>query len=75
MGSMQQVVKIDYTNWRGERSERRIVPMRMEWGQNKWHKEPQWLLHALDVDKRESRIFAMADIHSWAADQQSERKE
>ena len=65
MGSMKQVVEIDYTNWRGERSKRRIVPMSIAWENNEWHQETQWLLEALDVDKRESRTFALANIHSW----------
>ncbi len=65
MGSMKQVVEIDYTNWRGERSKRRIVPMSVEWANNEWHPETQWLLEAIDVDKRESRSFALANIHSW----------
>lgn len=65
MGSMRQVVEIDYTNWRGERSKRRIVPMSIAWENNEWHPETQWILEALDVDKRESRSFALASIHSW----------
>jgi hypothetical protein len=58
-------VIIDYTNWRGERSIRRIVPIHMFWGSNEWHPEPQWLLDADDGDKGEPRIVAMKDIHSW----------
>jgi predicted DNA-binding transcriptional regulator YafY len=65
MGSMKQVVEIDYTNWRGERSKRRIVPMGVSWENNEWHPETQWMLEALDVDKRERRTFALANIHSW----------
>lgn len=74
MGSMKQVVEIDYTNWRGERSTRRIVPMGLIWGTNKWHLDQQWLMDALDVDKRENRTFALSNIHSWRpapADDQS----
>lgn len=65
MGSMKQVVEIDYTNWRGERSKRRIVPLSLTWENNKWHPETQWMLNAIDVDKRQTRIFALASIHSW----------
>lgn len=64
MGSMKQVVEIDYTNWRGERSKRRIVPFRVVWENNEWHPETQWLLEALDVDKQEHRTFALANVHS-----------
>lgn len=62
-----QHVLIDYTNWRGERSIRPIVPnMESLWyGFNDWHKEAQWLLDAYDVEKGDIRTFAMKDIHSW----------
>jgi predicted DNA-binding transcriptional regulator YafY len=58
-------VAIDYTNWRGERSVRRIRPVEIFWGQNDWHPEPQWLMAATDLEKGEPRTFAMRDIHSW----------
>lgn len=60
-----QIVEIDYTNWRGERAKRHIIPYRVEWSRNEWHPEHQWLLIAFDVRKRESRSFAMANIHAW----------
>lgn len=58
-------VIIDYTNWKGERSTRTVVPDVIYWGSNEWHKEPQWLLTAFDVEKQAKRNFAMKDIHSW----------
>ncbi len=58
-------VEIDYTNYRGERSLRKIVPDSVHWGSNEWHTEDQWLLYALDVEKQAMRHFAMKDIHSW----------
>lgn len=58
-------VTIDYTNWKGERSERRIRPVDIMWGNNKYHPEEQWLLYAWDLDKQAYRTFAMKDIHSW----------
>lgn len=52
-----------YRNWRGETSTRRIVPLAApRFGTSEWHKEPQWLLRALDVDKGEEREFAMNDM-------------
>lgn len=64
-----QVVTIDYTNWRGERSPHRIVPMpdKMYFGTSPHHQEPQWLLPAWNVDKHAPRTYAMRDIHSWGA--------
>lgn len=56
-------VKIDYTNWRGERSKRTIQPFSIRFGVSEWHRIPQWLLTAwTDAGRRE---FAMKDIHSW----------
>lgn len=61
----KQIVEIDYTNWRGERSKRRILPQRVVWENNEWHPDTQWLLEAIDIEKREARTFALANIHSW----------
>jgi hypothetical protein len=58
---------IDYTNWRGERSKRRIVPVSIRFGKTDWHPEHQWLLLAWDMAKQEPREFAMKDIHSWVS--------
>jgi hypothetical protein len=58
-------VVIDYTNWRGVRSYRKITPIRIRFGVSPWHKEPQWLLTAFDFDKRQEREFAMKKIYSW----------
>jgi hypothetical protein len=58
-------VMIDYTNWRGVRGIRRILPpFRIYWGSTEYHAEPQHLLEAVDTDKGK-RTFAMKDIHSW----------
>jgi hypothetical protein len=32
------------------------------WGATEWHPEPQWMLQAFDLEKREHRLFAMRDI-------------
>jgi hypothetical protein len=61
----EQVVEIDYTNWRGKRSIRQIVPRRLVWENNEWHPETQWLIHALDFAKGVERTFAVKSIHSW----------
>lgn len=61
----EKIVIIDYTNWRGQRAPRRIVPLGIVYGTTKWHPEPQWLLNAWDVVKKTERTFAMKDIHMW----------
>ena len=56
-------IKIDYTNYRGERSVREIAPERLWFGVTEWHPQPQWLLDAFDVEKQKQRSFALRDIH------------
>lgn len=63
--SKDRIVLIDYTNWRGERSTRKVVPQQIFFGSNEWHKDPCWLMEALDVDKDEFRCFSLHTIHSW----------
>lgn len=62
---MSLAITIDYTNWRGERSQRRILPHSLRYGTNQWHPTEQWLLAAHDLDRDEEREFAMVSIHSW----------
>lgn len=64
---MSLSVAIDYTNHRGERSVRRIIPMTgtMRYASNEWHKETQWLFDAHDLDKKAIRTFALKDVHEW----------
>ena len=61
----KRIVTIDYTNWRGERRERDIYPMKVWFGSTKQHPQEQWLLKAMAMDKEEVREFAMSGIHSW----------
>lgn len=60
-----KTVVISYTNYKGISSVRKIIPKEIYFGSNQWHKKPQWLLKAFDLDKNAERNFAMADIHSW----------
>lgn len=57
-------VLIDYTNYRGERAKRIIAPRYCYFGATEFHKEKQWLLSGVDIEKG-PRTFAMKDIHSW----------
>lgn len=60
-------VKIDYTNWRGERAERLIRPIEgsFRFDCNEWHPDPQWLFDAIDMDRGLRRCFAMGGVHGW----------
>jgi len=63
--NLHGAAQIDYTNWRGERSVRVVIPLNMKLGSNEWHPEPQWMMLAHDVAKKADRWFAMSGIHSW----------
>lgn len=61
-----ELVELDYTNWRGVRRIRRVLPFRIEFGATDRHRERQWLLVALDTETGETRSFALRDVHAWA---------
>jgi len=54
-----------YTNWRGETAERLICPVQIEFGANRWHPVPQWLLQALDAETGQYRAFALSGFLAW----------
>lgn len=62
------MVRILYTNYRGKTALRAIIPERLYFGSTEWHPEPQWLLEATDVEKDQSRSFAMKDVRAWIAE-------
>lgn len=53
---------VTYTNWKGETSERKIIPYYIWYGCNEWHPEPQWMVECYDVNKGEYRSFALNGI-------------
>lgn len=61
-GGRQRTIRFSYTNWRGEVGERVVRPISIEWTQTDWHPEPQWILHAFDLDRDQHRSFAMRDM-------------
>lgn len=63
--SSRKLLEIDYTNHRGERTTRRVLPYgTMRFGTSEFHKTPQWLIPAFDLDRKADREFALKDIHS-----------
>ncbi|PIN75384.1 hypothetical protein COV18_04310 [Candidatus Woesearchaeota archaeon CG10_big_fil_rev_8_21_14_0_10_37_12] len=58
-------VQITYTNYKGETSQRNIIPLRLIFSSNEWHKEEQWLLEAYDLVKQANRTFSCKDIREW----------
>lgn len=53
-----------YRNYRGEEGYRRVRPISLRFGTSEWHKEPQWLMLADDLENSKQREFAMRDIQS-----------
>lgn len=56
-----------YKNYRGEVSERVVIPVGIWSGSTEWHPEPQFLLKAFDVRKSAYRDFALNDVLFWGS--------
>jgi len=57
-----------YKNWQGKISERHVIPIKIWFSCTEYHKEEQWLMKALDIDKNAERDFALIDIIKWITD-------
>lgn len=49
-----------YNNHRGEVSFRTVRPIRIWFGSTAWHTASQWFMEAFDLDKLETRDFALS---------------
>lgn len=58
-------VIMDYTNWKGSRRERRIIPLDMFIGSSEFHPQEQWLMKAIDLEDNVVKSFAMSGLHGW----------
>lgn len=58
-------VHVNYINWKGQFSLRKIIPLSMRYGSTEYHPEQQWLLHVWDVEKRGYRDYSLKDIREW----------
>ena len=56
-------IEFDYVNWKGEHSHRKAEVNDFYYGSSDYHKEPQWLLDAYDLEKGECRVYAMKDMY------------
>ena len=61
----ERFVRVVYRNWRGETTERRIVPTCIWYGEISFSPGEQWLLDGFDLDSRTMRTFAMSGIVQW----------
>tara|TARA_B100001179_G_C18598714_1_gene408749 strand:- start:1701 stop:1994 length:294 start_codon:yes stop_codon:yes gene_type:complete len=55
-------IEVDYTNWRGVKSKRRIHAIRFERKSTEWHPEECVMLLAFDFDKDAYRDFKIVDF-------------
>lgn len=59
------IVCFNYRNHRGVLAVRTVRPIRIWHGSTAWYPDAQWLLEAFDLDKKETRDFAMSKIKDW----------
>lgn len=57
-----ELMKFYYENWKGEKALRVVQDPRLWFGESKYHKGPQWFIHAYDTEKADFRDFALADV-------------
>jgi len=58
-----QTLRFSYVNYRGSFSWRTVNPISVRWGTSEWYETPQWLLMCYDMDKKDRREFALANMH------------
>jgi hypothetical protein len=51
-----------YRNWQGIVADRTARFEALLYSSTEWHRTPQWLIKAIDLDKGEVRLFALQDI-------------
>ena len=57
-----QTIRFRYKNWQGSVAIRTAQVIRLTFGSTEWHREPQWLLEARDLEKNALRLFALHDM-------------
>jgi hypothetical protein len=55
-------MEVIYTNWKGVKAKRNILPFFIYYGSNQWHKEKQWLVKVWDLDKKAFRTYTLKDM-------------
>ncbi len=55
-------LRFTYRNWRGEVAERAARLVHLWFGATEYHPDPQWLVNAVDAEKRALRDFALRDM-------------
>lgn len=62
--SSSELLRFRYKNWKGEISDRTVIPIRTSVLSSQYHNDgkPCWIMTAYDVDKQDTREFALKDI-------------
>jgi hypothetical protein len=60
-----RTVIIDYTDSRGDRTERVVTPASIEFAGTSRTAKPQWLIRGFDHGYSKTRTFSISTIHSW----------
>lgn len=63
--SDDEILSFRYTNWQGKTAVRHVRPLDIWFGYSEYHKEKQWFLKAIDIEKDAIRDFAFADIKQF----------
>lgn len=59
-----QIIEFDYTNYRGEKGQRKAMFESIYWGSNEYHTKQQFLVSARDLDKQQNRTFAASEMEN-----------
>lgn len=69
MSEQNQKIIIEYVNFKGEKSERKILPIEIWFGNTRRYKDDQWFLKALDFEKGDERNFRFRGIEKFSPKQ------
>jgi len=58
----EPTMQFTYKNHRGDIALRTVTSVTVFHGTTEYYPEPQWLMRAMDQDRGEERVFAMANI-------------
>ncbi|MCA9485286.1 MAG: hypothetical protein KC506_00385 [Nanoarchaeota archaeon] len=61
-------IEVIYTNYRGETSKRKIIPLGKPFiGSTEYHPRPQYLMDVWDLDRKAKRTYSLKDIKEWTS--------
>jgi hypothetical protein len=60
-----RVSRFRYRNYKGEVAVRLVAFISIDFDSDRFHTEPQWLALGRDMEKKQDRTFAVADILEW----------